>query len=228
MDNRSDAGNLRLHLMPRTIQPELLDSLPPDHPDALHNRRDLRRINTLLGHHRWIARTLCQLVRPGERVLELGAGTSELALRLIAAGLAVDALDLWPPPADWPATRTWHRSDLREFDRYDNYDVIMGNLIFHQFEDQELAALGARLRTRVRVIVAAEPARSRVSQWLFGAFAPLFGANRVTLHDAHVSIAGGFHGDELPRLLGLDPTGWDVHCGSSLPGGYRLVAVRRS
>ena len=31
--------------MPRTIQPELLDTLPPEDPAALHSRRDLRVIN---------------------------------------------------------------------------------------------------------------------------------------------------------------------------------------
>ena len=31
--------------------------------------------------------------------------------------------------------------------------------------------------------------------------APLLGANHVSLHDAHVSIAAGFLGDELPRAL---------------------------
>ena len=40
--------------------------------------------------------------------------------------------------------------------------------------------------------------------------APLFRANRVTLHDAHVSIAAGFRGDELPRALGLDPAQYKV------------------
>jgi hypothetical protein len=60
--------------MLRTLQPELLDSLPSDHPDARHSRRDLRVINRLMGNHRWFARTLPPLVRAGEHALELGAG----------------------------------------------------------------------------------------------------------------------------------------------------------
>src|SRR5690606_39090216 len=85
-------------LMQRTIQPELLDSLPPAHPDALHNRRDLRLTTRVMGNHRWIAKSRPTPLRPTDRILELGAGTGELAALLESRGLAVDAIDLWPRP----------------------------------------------------------------------------------------------------------------------------------
>ena len=214
--------------MLRTIQPELLDSLSPQHPDALHNRRDLRLTNAIMGNHRWIARTLPTLVRPGERLLELGAGTGELALALAQRRLAVDGLDRWPRPSHWPETHGWHVADLRTFPGYAAYAVIVGNLIFHQFHDDELRALGAAWRDTARVIVACEPARRRASQILFRLIAPLLGANPISLHDAHVSIAAGFRGDELPRALGLDPREWTWRRSSTLLGAYRLIAVRRS
>jgi SAM-dependent methyltransferase len=214
--------------MQRTLQPELLDSLPPQHPDALHNRRDLRLTNRIMGTHRWLARTLPPLLRPHEHVLELGAGTGELGLRLARAGVAVDGLDLWPRPRDWPPARRWFTDDLRSFAGYGDYAAIVGNLIFHQFQDAELAALGARLRARARVIIACEPVRRRSSQFLYRSLGPLFGANHVSLHDAHVSIAAGFRGDELPRRLGLGPEDWTVQCATTLLGTYRLLAVRRS
>jgi hypothetical protein len=56
---------------------------------------------------------------------------------------------------------------------------------------------------------------------------PLFRANHVTRHDAHVSIAAGFRADELPRILGLEPSDWDCRCTTTVLGAYRLVAVRR-
>lgn len=214
--------------MQRTLQPELLDSLPPDHPDALHNRRDLRLTNRVLGTHRWLLRTLPHLVRPSERVLEIGAGTGELGQRLVRAGIALDGLDIWPRPADWPTDRAWHRADLRNFDDYDAYDLIVGNLIFHQFPDSDLAALGAKLRRRARVIVACEPVRRRASQLLYRAIAPALGANHVSLHDGHVSIAAGFRGNELPDALGLSSPEWNITCTATLLGVYRLLAVRRA
>jgi hypothetical protein len=213
--------------MLRTLQPELLDSLPPDHPDAQHNRRDLRRINRLLGNHRWLAATLPPLLRPGEVALEIGAGTGELALALTRQGVAVDALDLWPRPPAWPAARNWHQADLLTFPGYGDYPAVVGNLIFHQFADSDLAALGARLRARTRVIVACEPLRRPLSQMFYRLIGPLMGANHVSLHDAHVSIAAGFCGDELPLALGLGRPDWDVRCSHTLLGAYRMVAIRR-
>ncbi len=213
--------------MQRTLQPELLDSLPPGHPAAEQNRRDLRLTNAIVGNERWFARLLPRLRRAGESILEIGAGVGDLGLRLRRHGVPVDGLDLWPRPAAWPAERAWHVADLRAFPGYDRYAVIVGNLIFHQFKEAELADLGAKLRG-ARVILASEPARRRVSQALFRTLGPLLGANYVSLHDAHVSIAAGFRDDELPRLLGLPPAEWDVSCHTTLLGVYRMIAVRRA
>lgn len=213
--------------MQRLLEPEILDSLPPNHPDALHNRRDLRLTNHIAGNFRWFARTLPRHVGTRERVLELGAGTGELGLRLARNGYAVDGLDLWPRPAAWPADRAWHIADVRHFSGFAAYPAVIGNLIFHQFDAGQLAALGEKLRPQARVILACEPERQRRSQFLFRTLGPLLGANYVSLHDARVSIAAGFRGDELPRALGLEPAAWDVRCTTSFLGAYRMIAVRR-
>jgi len=189
--------------MQRILQPELLDSLPPDHPDAVHSRRDLLAINALMGNHRWFARTLPRLVRPGERVLEIGAGRGELSARLARRGIETSGLDFCPKPHAWPGIREWHRADLRTFSDYARYPVIFGNLIFHHFNECDLAALGAILRSTARLIIASEPTRRPISQRLFRAIAPVLGLNHVTQHDGAVSIAAGFIGNELPHALGL-------------------------
>lgn len=212
--------------MQREIKPELLDSLPPDHPDALHNRRDLRIINRVLGNYRWLARTLPRQLRAPAKVLEIGAGTGELGEYLAARGIPTDGLDLWPAPDGRPTGRRWHRADLLAFDGYDDYPVIVGNLIFHQFTAGQLAGLGRKLRRSARIILACEPMRRRSSQAVFATVAPWFGANHVSLHDARVSIAAGFRGDELPQMLGLTEPGWDCRCHTTMLGTYRMVARR--
>jgi hypothetical protein len=214
--------------MNRACEPELLDSLPPDHPDAVHNRRDLRLINGFMRNRAWFERTLPPLLRPGERVLEIGAGTGEMGIALNARGIPVDGLDLWPRPAAWPAGREWHQADLKTFGGYGAYPVVIGNLILHQFTEAELAELGSVLRRTARVVAACEPERRRMSQALMAAIGPLLGANHVTLHDARVSITAGFLGSELADALGMTGGPWDVSFASTALGASRMVAVRRA
>lgn len=211
----------------RTLTPELLDSLPHDDPEARRSRRDLRWINRAMGNHRWFARTLPPLLRAGERALELGAGDGILAARLEARGVAVDGLDFCQQPAEWPRTRTWHAGDLRSFGGFREYAASFGNLILHHLDDAQLAGLGAKLRSSARVILASEPKRSAHAQRLVACFGRLLGASRVTLHDAHVSIAAGFLGRELPQVLGLLDGAWEVQTATTSFGAYRMVAIRR-
>ena len=161
-------------------------------------------------------------------MLEVGAGTGELCELLAASGIAADGLDLWPRPLHWPLPRAWHVADLRTFTGYADYSVIVGNLIFHQFTDSELRALGASLRRSARLIIACEPTRRRLSQALLRLLGPLLGANHVTRYDAHVSVAAGFRGDELPNLLGLTDGDWAISCKTTALGSYRMVALRHA
>lgn len=214
--------------MPRVLTPEILDRLPADSPAARRSRRDLRLTNALMGNHRWLQRELQQTTRPGEAALELGAGDGAFALRANQGELPVDALEqTCPAPAGWPGNRRWHPADLRSFDGYAAYPIIIGNLIFHHLSDDELGQLGERLRRHARVILASEPTRSRTSPVMFAVFGRLLGADRVTLHDARVSIEAGFLGRELPDLLGLGAD-WDVRCHTTLLGAYRMIAVKKT
>jgi hypothetical protein len=211
--------------MERTLEPELLDSLSADDPAAMHSRRDLRIINRVIGNERWFRRELWRHLRPEMRVLELGAGTGELGAALFARGIAIDGLDLCPRPTIWPRQAEWHRVDLRTFARYAEYPAVIASLTLHHLTDAEMAALGRQFEG-VRLIVVSEPARRRRSQTLLAAIGPMLGANRITLHDARISIAAGFLGDELPRALGLTADRWKWKCGVSFLGAYRMIAVR--
>lgn len=216
----------RWSVTPRIVHAELLDSLPHDHPDARRNRRDLRVINALMGNHRWFSRTLAEYAAPGEAVLEVGSGTGELAFRLRRRGWRVDGLDTWPAPACWPSAAHWHRTDLRTFGGFGAYDIICGNLIFHQFTTAELAAIGEEFQAHARLVLACEPERRQILQRIYRLIAPLFGANHVSRHDGRVSIAAGFQRDELPSLLGLEPSRWSWHCTTTPFGANRTIAWR--
>jgi hypothetical protein len=93
-------------VIPRHIEPELLDELPPDDPSAVRSRRDLVRLNAWMGHSSLMARALEEhesvpFLREGEpepmrnggglhsvpatrprRIVELGAGDGRFLLRV--------------------------------------------------------------------------------------------------------------------------------------------------
>ena len=69
----------------RLILPEILDSLPSAHPDAVAARRDLRWINAVMGNGRWLVARLRTHLQPGDVVVELGAGDATLARSVRAA-----------------------------------------------------------------------------------------------------------------------------------------------
>jgi 2-polyprenyl-3-methyl-5-hydroxy-6-metoxy-1,4-benzoquinol methylase len=212
----------------RLVQPEILDSLAYDEPAARRSRRDLRLINRLLGSERWFRRVLASRLPTRARLLEIGSGEGALGLQLMEAGIGnVAGLDLVRRPSTWPQHASWFQASVFHFAEWSEYPAVIGNLVFHHFNDEELAMLGAELNRHARLIVASEPARTNRAATLFSVLCPLIGADPVTRHDGRVSIQAGFRGDELASLLGLDPAVWTWHADETSLGSCRLIAERR-
>lgn len=223
---------LSLH-MQRTVQEEILDQLPSTHLDAIASRRDLLKINYLMGNFRWIRSALDEdRADPGgpeTRYLELGAGDGELAKRLLQASpeSQYTALDLAPEPAWWPENAKWIRHDILSFDSFEGFTHLMANLFLHHFHPDELLELGRRIAaSSIRRIIACEPCRKARHKHLLLA-GKWIGFNAVTLNDGSVSVEAGFRGGELPELLGLDRSEWTWTTEETFMGAYRMLALRR-
>ncbi len=218
-------------VLERTVQPEILDSLPEDHPGAIRNRRDILLINRIMGNFRWFRRRMDAHLRPGESILEIGAGAGDLALFLNrerhGTNLHWSGLDTWSRPPAWPANWDWIVEDLTTFSRYGDYPVIVGNLILHQFEPSELRDLGTRWARHARLLVFNEPTRHAFPLFLMQA-SFLIGMHPISRHDGSASVRAGFRGDELPRMLNLPPDAWSWTLETTLTGSYRMVAQRKS
>ena len=213
----------------REIGMEKLDSLSPAHPHALATRKDLHRINQLMGTRRWFGRTLPGLVETSDRILELGAGQGLLSdflrRRYDPASLwQWHALDIQPVPSRVTEGLKWHRADLLQFGEYHTFEVVFGNFILHQFDENELRSLGDRLQQGPRVLVFQELWRTSVFYW--GSLLLTLFMHPVTKHDARVSVRAGFRGEELAGLLGLHARAWKVIVEYSPLGAYRMVALR--
>lgn len=224
----------------RIVQPELLDTLPPDDPRAARSRRDLRRVNAWMGNATIMARTL-ETNWPRSvpaQITELGAGDGDF-LRSVAqkssprwTKVTATLLDLqrnvsaetlaafadlgWRAEAvvadvfDWPPIET---------------EIVVANLFLHHFEDARLAELLRTISGRTRLFIAIEPRRAAwplFCSHLLGAI----GCNDVTRHDAVVSVRAGFAGSELTSLW-PKKTGWQLAEQSVSAFSHLFVARKR-
>ena len=210
----------------RQVIPELLDHLPADDPDARRSRRDLRRINFLMGNERWV----CQILRRfpeavGRGIVEIGAGDGKLCGKIVRLfpQSSVAAYDLAPVPADLDPQVAWHRGDIFKIPPPAPGGIRIANLFLHHFETESLTALGHWLGN-ADLLVFNEPDRARLPHLLGALMHPWI--NSVTRHDMHVSITAGFAAGEIPRLLGLDPAVWRFQETSNCRGARRVIGSR--
>ena len=233
--------------MERIVIAERLDHLPPANPEARHSRRDLQRINRLMGNSRLLRRAVARVLpdspaRPWQ-VLEVGAGDGTLAERLWSrlpsppAGSRLGLLDRLPVVEERPrnalAARGWI-PEVRVMDVHEwigqpvpaLLDLVYANLFIHHFEGVELSIVLNALAARARAVVLLEPRRSilaRMGARLLGGI----GCNEVTRHDAVHSVAAGFVGTEITWLW-PDPGAWVLTEFRAGLFGHCFSAHRRS
>ncbi len=227
---------------PRRVVPELLDELAPDDPRALRSRRDLRVLNSIMGHPAILARALDAVAMTSPlRLVELGAGDGTLLLRLARRRARrwpkaiVTLLDLQPTVTcatlaelrafGWTVevvaadALEWLEQPLSGRDA-----VVFANLFVHHFEGVRLARLLAGAAAHSLAFVCCEPRRARVpllgSRLLWA-----IGCNDVTRHDAVVSVHAGFRARELtaawPSMVGR----W--HVAETAAGAFSHLFVAR-
>ena len=233
-------------MLQRRLEPEALDHLAPDDPSAQRSRRDLRRVNAVMGARRILLRALARVV-PGLRaaddaplrIVELGCGDGLLMLDIArAAPVALDntqltLLDRQFLVADDTragyASAGWRVESLQRdvldwadaaSPAVERYDLVVANLFLHHFEGDALRRVLAGCARRADAVVACEPRRSRFA---LGAshLVAFIGANAVTRQDAVLSVRAGFVGDEL---RGAWPDSDDADAGASPQAGtWNLV-----
>jgi SAM-dependent methyltransferase len=202
---------------PRCIEPELLDALAPDDPRAQRARRDLQRVNTVMGQMAIWERVLHTGFADRQTpsvIVELGAGDGTLLLRLARKWsvrwpqVKVTLVDRQPAVTDqtlngfarlgWQA-ETVEADVMHWATTTPSADLVMANLFLHHFKDAQLSELLRRIAGKTKVFAACEPRRSNVAlagSHLLG----LIGCGPVTRYDAVVSVRAGFNGDELAAL----------------------------
>jgi hypothetical protein len=220
----------------RFVEPEILDSLPPDHPDAVRSRRDLRRLNAWMRNRAHVFDAITGLRNPPKTIAEIGAGDGTFLLAIAkhmrakgappSAGLTFYLLDREPVVSQETLASFRGlgfgaeviRADLQEWlaDPHPaQVDLIIANLFLHHFVDRDLRHVFDRISGITPAFVACEPRR-----WLPSVAAThllwAIGCNHVTRHDAVVSVLAGFRDREISSL-------WPNNLGISImefPAGY--------
>ena len=227
----------------RQLENEILDDLDPTTSCAQHARRDLQRINYLMGSVRHLTSALEQIDDVPQRILELGAGDGTLMLRLakrfsrhwrnihltlldrqnlmsehthqafINLGWTVETLPI--NVIEWSLRNVSHQ-----------WDIAIANLFIHHLDDPSITLLFAALTQRVDHFIACEPRRNYGSL-LASRLVGVIGANTVTRKDAVLSVQSGFSGHELSSLWPQPSTQWNLKEHSSGLFSHRFIASRK-
>jgi len=208
----------------RRVEPELLDGLAADDPQARRSRGDLQRIHRAMATLPIVERALDRGTSGFEprTLLELGAGDGSLMLRLAQKRAVswpnvrvtlLDRLNLVAPQtlngireAGWtPTVVAMDVFDWLAQRDHSRWDVVLANLFVHHFASDELQRLLAGIAARTGVFLCCEPRRSALA--LAGShMVGLLGAGPVTRRDAVSSVQAGFRARELSSLW---PNGQD-------------------
>ncbi len=187
----------------RSIQPELLDDAPE--PDRGASLGDLTRINRFLGGHFVLRRLLAGYLRPADAfsLLDVGAGSGDMAAaiaraypnaRIVSLDLQTRHLVAAPPP------RVAADAFQLPFAPA-SFDFVFCSLFLHHFSDDRVVALLASFhRLARRAVLVIDLDRQRAAFRFIPATRWLFGWNRITLHDAPVSVRASFRRHELAAL----------------------------
>jgi hypothetical protein len=228
--------------MNRRVEPELLDELPPNDPDAVASRRDLRSLNFLMGHAAIVARVLLEsAAQPPRWIVELGAGDGTFLLavarRLARQWRNVEAVLLDRQNIVAERTRAGFRklgwtSKLVQADVFDwlarspeeAFDCTIVNLFLHHFPDVRLRKLLSLASERTNCFVACEPRRAPTVLGVSGLLW-MIGCNSVTRHDAVASVRAGFIGEEIMALWPKESL-WDLRESETRLFSHCFVALR--
>jgi len=203
----------------RCADPERMDRSDFDMESARRSFRFIRFVNRCFGGTRIVREFLAEraLRKAGQplRVLDVGSGNCDIPLavsrwarahgqdiRFTCVEVSPHAAALARPALTDEADRiTLIETDIFGFSTSEPFDVAVGSMFFHHFDDESILRLIRHLRSLVRdSVMINDLLRSPVA---YAACAALLAvASPVVRFDALLSIRKGFLPGELSHLLG--------------------------
>lgn len=231
--------------LPRSAASELLDGPAPDPRELSANLRDIRRVNRFFGGTSTILRHLPELVTgiPADRtvtILDLATGSADIPVALSAwatangRSLAITASDASPEILDQAAIQIrgidgieLAQHDARAVGEPDaSYDIVLCSLALHHFPPDDAVLVLREMRRLGRVgFIVNDLCRSRLGYVVAWLAAHVTTGNRLTRHDAPLSVLRAYTRDELDGLLaqaGISGATTRAHA------WFRMAAIART
>jgi SAM-dependent methyltransferase len=189
----------------RVLKPEMLDTLPPDSPDARASLADLVRINRYWGGLGTLRQLLDQAIAKDESfsLLDVGAASGDMGqeVQRLRSKARVTSLDyLESHLAEGDGARVAADAFSLPF-AANSFDYVFSSLFLHHYSDDDvvrlLAEVGRVARKQVLVI---DLWRHPVPYYFIGYTRALFGWNPVSVHDGKISVEAAFRPRELESL----------------------------
>lgn len=187
----------------RLIKPELLDHLPAD--EARPNLADLIRINTHLGGHSILTKTIKQVIGKQDRftALDIGAASGDTArvIKQCYTGASVTCLDnnaVNMKAAPFP--KLLANAFELPFES-SSFDYVLCSLFLHHFRDEQVVELLRSFYSLAKKCLLVFDLERRLLPYLFlPATRLLFGWHAVSVHDGMISVRASFRAEELLTL----------------------------
>jgi len=223
--------------MPRTLDREFLDDdARVDDVELRGTLADLDAVNALLGGRRLIRVEMARLPAPPCSILDVATGSGDMAayaldvLRERGVRATCVAVDHSPSVLTVAAERLAARDDI-ELVQADarmlpfadrRFDLAMMTLALHHFDTRDAVQVLRELSRVAATVIVNDLRRSALAETFAKLVFPLFTRNRLTRHDAPLSVRRAYTPEEARELAAR--SGWTTIEVRTHPG-YRLSLV---
>ena len=201
-----------MKLKERSYKKELLDQDNIPFDDIKQNLKELNTINTLLGGHSITLAGIKKLLPTSDKeihIVEIGCGGGDNLAYLqkkLKGNLKYTGIDLKESCIDFAKktypTINFITNDYRQASFDKKPDIIFTSLFCHHFTDEQLIEQFTWLQANTRIgFIINDLQRHPLAFHSIKILTQLFSKSYLVKNDAPLSVARGFHKEELQRLL---------------------------
>lgn len=202
--------------------PEIMDRQGTDPVVLAAGLEELRKINQRFGGWRAVRRGIRPLLDRADpakpiEILDLGTGSADYPVHLagwmrrLGRRVRIEAVDVNPFMVATARERAaaWPEITIKEMDVLSpaypdkSFDIVLSSLTLHHFSRPDVVRILREMNRMSRVgFIVNDLDRSRIGAAGVWLYAHLFTTNRVTRHDAYVSMLRGFTKNEMIVMSG--------------------------